>query len=174
ILRAQSSFFAKRALRIEKSALAIASRGAADCVADAHGRVSEHAGFREAVRSGERGRQPGRADFQFFFSSRLAQRRERQWRWLCFRWAELAESRARGTIQGADRQRCSGYRLSESAGERASVFGQRAVAGGCQRGELQGAWVQEFDGVLWMYRRAAPVGVPGGTVGEAFTREEWD
>ena len=80
-----------------------------------------------------------RADFQFFVSSRPAEGRERKRRRICFRWPQPSESRPRRAIQGSHGQRCAGDRLSESAGERASVSGQRDVAGRCQRDRISAA-----------------------------------
>ena len=57
--------------------------------------------------------------------------------------------------------------------ERASVSGQRDVAGGCQREQLSASRFQEFDGLVWLHRRPASVGLPGGTIGEASTRKKW-
>jgi len=77
---------------------------------------------------------------------------------------EACESRTGGAIQVVDRQKRAGDRLSESAGERAPVFGQRAVAGGCQLGNYRNAG-QKFDGC----RLAARV----GSIGRCFWPSSW-
>ena len=61
----------------------------------------------------------------------------------------------------------AGDRVSEPAGERAPVSGQRAVAGGCQRQRVPAARLQEPDGVVWLHRRPASLRVSGRATGEA-------
>ena len=104
------------------------------------------------------------ADFEFFVSSRVAERRERERRRICFRWAQPAESRARGAIQGADRQGRAGDRISQPAGERASVSGQRDVAGGCQREQLSARGFKNL-----MVRLAAPA----ASIARCIWRSRW-
>ena len=113
------------------------------------------------------------AYFEFFVSSRAAERRERKWRRVCFRWAELAESRAGRAIQGAHGKGCGGDRVSQSAGKRAPVSGQRNVAGGCEREQLSAAPLQEPDGVVRLHGRTASFGISGGAGGETAARQEW-
>ena len=64
--------------------------------------------------------------FSFSFHRGWPKDESGQWRRICFRWPQPAESRPRRALQGAHRQRRAGDRLSESAGERASVSRQRA------------------------------------------------
>ena len=109
----------------------------------------------------------------FSFHRGDAERRERKWRRVRFRWPQPAQSRPRRALQDAHRQRCAGDRLSQSAGERASVSGQRDVAGGCQRERVSAARLQESDGVVRLHRRPASLGLSGGAVGEAFARKKW-
>ena len=71
-------------------------------------------------------------------------------------------------------KRCAGDRLSESAGKRASVSGQRPVAGGCQRQRVPAARLQEPDGVVRLHRRAAPLRLSGGATGETPARPEME
>ncbi len=113
-----------------------------------------------------------RADFQFFISPRPAARRDRKWRRIRFRRPQPAESRTRRALQNAHRQRRAGDRLSQSAGERASVSRQRHVAGGCQRERLSAPRLQAPDGVVRLHRRPASLGLSGGAIGETFARQE--
>ena len=67
----------------------------------------------------------------------------------------------------------AGDRVSQSAGKRAPVSGQRNVAGGCEREQLSAAPLQEPDGVVRLHGRTASFGISGGAGGETAARQEW-
>ena len=46
------------------------------------------------------------------------------------------------------------------------------VAGGCQRERVSEARLQEPDGVVWLHRRAASLGLSCGATGQTFARQE--
>ena len=110
--------------------------------------------------------------FSFSFHRGLPQGRSRTWRRVCLRCAQPAESGARGALQAAHGQRCAGDRISRTAGERASVPGQRHVAGGCQREHLSAPRLQEPDGIVRLHRRPASLGLSRGAIGQASAGQE--
>ena len=77
------------------------------------------------------------------------------------------------SFKDPDRQRRAGDRISQSAGERAPVPLQRHVAGGRQRERVSAARLQEPDGIVWLHRRPASLGVSGGATGKTLTWQEW-
>src|SRR6266446_3168738 len=66
-----------------------------------------------------------------------------------------------------------GDRLSQSAGECASVSRQRHLAGGRQHQHLSGSRLQALDGVVRLHRRPASLRLSGGGIGETSARQRW-
>src|SRR5205814_7553909 len=140
--------------------------------AGADGRFQRHAGLGEIAGPRLRSGQSRRAHFQFFISPWLAQGRERQRGRLRIRWPQPPQSRPRGALQDPHGRRRSGDRLSQPAGERASIARWCPVAGGFQHQQLSAARLQEFDGFLWLHRWPASLRLPRRAIGETVARQE--
>ena len=143
----KSHFLAECSVCAEKCGVAASERGAADCASGANGRAWKNAGFRNVAeaffwgRSAAQygcfqriagrcfqGKRSHRAYFQLFISTRHPKGRERPRRRVCFRRSQHPESRTRRKVQSSHGERCASDRISESAGERASISRQRHVA----------------------------------------------
>ena len=110
--------------------------------------------------------------FSFSFHRGQPQDGTRAWGRIRLRCPQPPQSRTGGALQAAHRQRRAGDRLSQSAGERASVPGQCHVAGGFEREQLSAPRLQEPDGVVRLHRRPASLGISGGAIGGTFARKD--
>jgi len=115
----------------------------------------------------ERSGKSRRADFQFLFSPRFAEGRERHGGGFVFDGRSLPnpgrEERFKA-LTGKDAPVIDYLNQQESV----TSFSQRDVVGGCQREQLPATRLQELDGVLRMHRRAASLGLSGRAVAKHF------